>query len=136
MKKLRNTIIYFTGFGLIGFALLLFQFITHDFENNFITSFAITILIISVIQIIRHARIARDEKLLKKYEIRNTEERNIMIAQKAGYYAFLTTIYAEMLIGVVLMFIDRAEMGEIIMSVAALQTFVYAIFLIYLQKKH
>lgn len=136
MKHLKNSILWFTAFGLIGAALLVSQYINHDFDNTFITSFAITVLIISIIKIFNSIRIAKNKNLLKKYEINNTEERTVMITQKAGYYAFLTTVYTEMLVGIILMFTDMFQFAEIIMSIAALQVFVYVIFSIYLRRKY
>ena len=85
MNSIKSRIIYCCVLIVISIALG----VIGGFSNNQnIVSFSIILGILSLIKIFKFLKIKNNEELTKKYEIKMTEEREMFIIYKSGYYAF------------------------------------------------
>ena len=97
-KKMQKRLYYAYAYLLLGAALNIAAFFTHS-NNYFLSSFGSAMLIIGIVRIIRHKRLVSSDKAVKQQEIAETDERNIMLAEKARSWAFAAYI---ILTGIVL----------------------------------
>lgn len=104
-------------------------------ENDFISSFGFVMVIMGLVRIRNYRMITKDEETIRKQEIIETDERNVMIAHRARSAAF--SVYALLLSTVVIvlsLFNMREEAKWIAYSVSLLVVIYWICYLVY-QKK-
>ncbi|MCQ2749739.1 MAG: DUF2178 domain-containing protein [Clostridia bacterium] len=57
-------------------------------KNDYLDAFCSCLIVLGIVMFIKHLRIVKNEKLMKKYTIARQDERNISIATRAGYITF------------------------------------------------
>ena len=98
MNSIKSRIIYCCVLIVISIALG----VIGGFSNNQnIVSFSIILGILSLIKIFKFLKIKNNEELTKKYEIKMTEEREMFIIYKSGYYAFY---FLELILAFIVIF--------------------------------
>ena len=127
-------IIYSTIILLAGISLLILQIMRND-EVNSTTGFASAIIGVSIVRIIQLFRISKNPQLLKKYEINQTEERNITITEKSGRFVLMLTIMVEFIAICFLLLFNKNQLATIISFIAGMQGLIYIIIYFYLSKK-
>lgn len=91
-KKLRKRLHIAIAYMVIGILLTLIAFITKT-NNFFISAFGIGLLVNSILRLRQYRRITRDEQSIKKQQIAETDERNLMIAERARAWVFSFTVW-------------------------------------------
>lgn len=134
MKKIRQKIISFVIIGVVGLGLAITEAIRGG--DGFVLYFGIALALVSIINIIRFAQISKNPEQAKRFENTQNDERYIAIAQKSGWYTFLVSVFAEIIIAVILMFLNLTAIAQTIASIAAVQAFIYSIFAMILYKKY
>ena len=86
-KKLKQRLYIALSYIAIGIALIAADALNH-FENTFIFSFGVTMLVMGVIRLIRHWKITKDDASIRKQELSETDERVRMISERAKSWAF------------------------------------------------
>lgn len=104
-------------------------------NGDFVHGFAVGFFAVSFLKIIQYIRISRNEKMVKKFEMEQKEERLIMLAEKSGRFTLLLTIMAEIIIGFVFMCLGNDSYATLACGAAAVQTIVYVIVYYALAKK-
>ena len=98
MNSIKSRIIYCCVLIVISIALG----VIGGFSNNQnIVSFSMILGILSLIKIFKFLKIKNNEELTKKYEIKMTEEREMFIIYKSGYYAFY---FLELILAFIVIF--------------------------------
>lgn len=106
-----------------------------DFLAGFRTGFSSSLIGYAIVRAVICARTLKDEKKLKALYIKETDERNLMIAQKASSASFLVTIIGLAVGCVIASFFSKL----VLMVLAIVIVFVAAVqigFYIYFSKKY
>lgn len=90
-KKLRKRLYYAVSYLALGILLNIVAAVT-GFENPFLSSFGSCLIILGLVRILRYVRLAKSDSAVKKQEIAETDERNLMLAERARAWAFTLTV--------------------------------------------
>lgn len=90
-KILRRRLYWAVSYLALGIILNTAAFVTAS-ENEFITFFGSALLVMGIVRIVRHVRLVRSSSAMKKQEIAETDERNVMLAEKARSWAYCLTV--------------------------------------------
>lgn len=90
-KILRKRLYWAVSYLALGIILNITAFVTAS-ENEFLSVFGSALLVMGIVRIVRHVRLVRSDAAVKKQEIAETDERNIMLAEKARSWAYSLTI--------------------------------------------
>lgn len=106
-KKMKINMIYYALLVVIGAALAVLQ-LTGYMPDVFL-SFGCAYAACGLAMLIKNGRIMADPEKLKKLEIESTDERNIMIYNKAIRWAYFIFVYAAAAAIMILEFIGMKE---------------------------
>ena len=133
-KKLKVRRITAIIFMVLGVLLIAVAAITKT-DNTFIPSYGLGIAVIGVARLRQLSRITKNEESEKKREIAETDERNILIAQKAKSMAFFLYIILTGIAVIVLSFLKMQETAALVSYPAMLLIVLYWISYLIYQKK-
>ena len=108
LKLLLNTGIAYCVIGVI----LIVADLILNFENHFISTFSITLLLLGILRIVQNKRITKSEKTMHKREVAETDERNKMIAERAKSWSFSCSILLAGIIVIVLSFLGYHDQAQ------------------------
>ena len=91
-KKLKVRLAVAISFIVLG-VLIISAAIFTKAENTFYSSFGFALFVIGIVRVRNYFLIIKSEDSVKKLQIRESDERNVFIAQKAKSYAF--TLYIK-----------------------------------------
>lgn len=134
-KKLQKRLYYAIAHLLLGIALNVTAFLTNS-DNYFLTGFGSCLIVLGIVRIIRHKRLISSERAVKQREIAETDERNLMLAEKARSWAFASYI---ILVGIAVIVLSLASLHEIAQPLSysiCLLVALYWIFFYILRKKY
>ena len=86
-KKLQMRLYIAISYIVIGLALISADALNH-FENNFFFSFGFALVVMGIIRLIRHRKITKSEASVRKQEVAETDERFLMMNEKARSWTF------------------------------------------------
>ena len=86
-KKLRTRKWLAVGYFVLGVLMIVGSFVSRT-ENSFISAFGTALLVCGIARLRNYKRIARDEESIRRQEVLEKDERNIMLAEKARSWAF------------------------------------------------
>ena len=107
-KKLKTRLYIALSYIAIGIALIAADALNH-FENDFFLSFGIALLVMGIIRLIRHRKITTDEASMRKQEVAETDERFLMMNEKARSWAFS---YSIMIAGIAVIVLSLLGMHD------------------------
>lgn len=81
-------------------------------ENVFTSHFGLVIAVMGLVRIRNYRIITRNEETIKKQEIAETDERNLLIVQKARSTAFFIYILLACTVVIILSLFDMSDMGQ------------------------
>lgn len=81
-------------------------------ENMFTSHFGLVIAVMGLVRIRNYRIITRNEETIKKQEIAETDERNLLIVQKARSTAFFVYILLACTVVIILSLFDMSDMGQ------------------------
>ena len=110
-KKLKLRLNTGIAYCVIGVILIVAD-IFMDFENYFISTFSITLLLLGILRIVQNKRITKSEKAMHKCEVAETDERNKMIAERAKSWSFSCSILLAGIIVIVLSFLGYHDQAQ------------------------
>lgn len=134
-KKLQKRFYYAVAYLLLGVALNLTAYLTKS-ENYFLSGFGSCLIVMGIVRMIRHKRLVSSDQAVKKQEIAETDERNIMLAEKARSWAFAAYI---ILAGTAVIILSLASLHDIAQPLSysiCLLVALYWIFFYILRKKY
>ena len=86
-KKLQARLYIAVSYIVIGLLLIAADALNH-FENQFFFSFGITLIVMGILRLIRHRKITRDDASIHRQEVAETDERTLMMIEKARSWTF------------------------------------------------
>lgn len=92
-KKLKVRLYVAVSYIALGLVLILADVLNH-FDNYFFFSFGVTMLVMGVMRILRHRGITKDETSIRKQELAETDERFLMMSERARSWAFSFSLMA------------------------------------------
>ena len=123
--------------GTLSLIVCVIFYICLNKDAGFFLGFGICMIIIGIRGIIRLEALKKDSDKARDYEAKQHEERTVFLATKARALVFVYSIYAEVIIGVILYFIPGARLpGTILCCIPGLQLFAYSIVYNVLNKKY
>ena len=90
-KKLKTRLYIALSYIVLGIVLIAADALNH-FENDFFLSFGIALLVMGIIRLIRHRKVTKDESTIRRQEVAETDERTLMMSEKARSWAFTSSI--------------------------------------------
>ena len=133
-KKLKVRRVTAIVFIVLGILLIAVAAITKT-DNYFISSYGLAIAVIGVARLRQLSRITKNEESEKKREIAETDERNILIAQKAKSMAFFLYVLISGVAVIILSFLRMNEIAAWIAYPVCLLIVLYWISYVIYQKK-
>lgn len=113
-KKIKRHIGLFVGYGVIGIVLVILNY-AKIIENDFFVSFGAALIVVAIVRTVQYIQIIRNEEMMKRREIAEKDERNIMINNKAKSWAFYFYISAAA-VAVIVFAILRMETAMLVLA--------------------
>lgn len=92
-KRLKQRLYVAVAYIILGLTLIAGDFLI-GFENYFFFSFGFALTVMGILRLIRHRKITRDAKTIRQQELIETDERNLMLAERARSWAFSFSVMA------------------------------------------
>ncbi len=105
-------------------------------ENYFISSFGFMFLIYGVTRIGNYLKITRSDETIKKREIAETDERNIMIVHRARSITFSIYIMMSGTAVIILSLLDFQRQAQLVAYTVCALMVIYSICYFILQRKY
>ena len=134
MNSIKRQIIWFSVTGATGLIFL----ITSIFIDNegFIGSIGVGLFIVSGMRILQYRKIMKNPELKKAYEIKQSEERTVYIANKSRSLMFALSIYVEFIAVLIAGILKQNDISTVISIVICIQLVIYLIVFYYYNKKY
>ena len=123
-KRMKIRKITSFTYVILGIAMIAVSLIMKS-ENTFLSSFGFAIFVVGVAQLRRYARITKDEDTMKKYEIAESDERNLAIAAKARGLAFSLYVLVTCVLCIVLHLLEKTLIATVLGGSVCFLIFVY-----------
>jgi len=131
MKTRRNLAILYIVLGAVmvaGAAIV-------KTENDFLSSFGLILAVMGLARFRQYRRITRNEESLREQEIRETDERNVMLIHKARSLTFSLYVLISSVAVIVLSLLDLHTQAQIIGYSVLLLVAIYWITYFILKKR-
>ena len=134
-KKLKTRLYIAISYIVLGLVLITADVLNH-FENTFIFSFGVTMLVMGIARLIRHRKTTKDEKSMRKQELLEKDERSLMMNERARSWAFSFSVMVAGFAVIVLSFLGYQELALPFAWYVCGQIVLYFVFLYIIAKKY
>ena len=134
-KKLKQRLYIAISYIVIGLLLIAADALNH-FENQFFFSFGITLIVMGILRLIRHRKITKDDASIHRQKVAETDERTLMMAEKARSWAFSYSIMIAGIAVIVLSLLGNHDAAQPFAWYVCGQVCLYWICWLILQKKY
>ena len=110
-KKLQTRLYIAVSYIVIGLLLIAADALNH-FENQFFFSFGITLIVMGILRLIRHRKVTKDDASIHRQEVAETDERALMMNEKARSWAFSYSILIACIAVIVLSFMGKHDAAQ------------------------
>ena len=110
-KKLKQRLYIAVSYIVIGLTLIAADALNH-FENQFFFSFGMALTVMGILRLIRHRKITKDDASIRKQELAETDERTLMMAEKARSWAFSYSIMIAGIAVIVLSLLGKHDAAQ------------------------
>ena len=110
-KKLKQRLYIAVSYIVIGLVLIAAGALNH-FENQFLFSFGMALTMMGILRLIRHRKITKDESTIRRQEVAETDERTLMMAEKARSWAFTYSILIAGIAVIVLSLLGKHDTAQ------------------------
>ena len=133
-KKLRTRLYIAISYIILGVALIVTAFITK-MENEYFSPLGFAFAVIGIARVKQYFLISKNEETIKKQEIRETDERNISISNKAKSLSFSLYILLSCVAVIILQIFGKSDLASILgLTVCALLIFYWISYFIIRKK--
>ncbi len=134
-KKLKIRLIISIVLLAIGIGIIITSSILGD-KNNFFSPFGLALATISIVRIRNYFIITKSEERLKKQEIAERDERNLLIANKAKSISFYIYTILSCLSVIALQLLNKNEFATYISMSICVMLLIYWISYLIIRKKY
>lgn len=92
-KKLKQRLYIAVSYIALGILLIAADALNH-FDNYFFSAFGASMLIMGIVRILRHRKVIKDETTIRRQELAETDERALMMVERARSWAFSFSVMA------------------------------------------
>ncbi len=134
-EKIKTRMYIGIALMIIGVVIVISSFF-NLFNNDFLASFGTCFLVIGAVRVMRYTKLLNDDESLKKQEVSENDERNVMIYKEARSLTFVICMLVLAMISVVLYMFDKTYAAKILSYVICLILFVYWICYAIIRKRN
>ena len=109
-KKLKQRLYVNLGWAGIGALFILFWCIRQP-ENTYPISLGIAFVIMGVIRTIQYRQTVKDEQALRQKELAETDERNLMMNERAKSWAFSISVFIAGNLAIILSLLGKQDLA-------------------------
>ena len=110
-KKLKQRLYIAVSYIVVGLVLIAADALNH-FENHYFASFGMTLMVMGILRLIRHRKVTKDESTIRRQEVAETDERTLMMAEKARSWAFSYSIMIAGIAVIVLSLLGKHDAAQ------------------------
>lgn len=132
MKIRQYVAIFYCVLG----AVLILGNLLMDYENHFILPFGIALLIIGVLRMMQNRKITKNEQTMHQREVMESDERNILISERARSWTFIFSVVAAGFIVLVLSVLGYHEQAQPFSWFVCAMIGLYWVFYLILKRKY
>lgn len=107
-KKLKRRLYIAVFYIVLGLIFIVSAFLS-SYDNYFISSYGIALIVMGIMRIIRYRKITADEKNVRRQELAETDERNRMIAERARSWTFSFSVMVAGLAVIILSVLGKHD---------------------------
>ena len=133
-KKLKTRLYFGISYIVLGLALIVVSLVTQS-AHEYLSPFGAALLVIGIVRVKSHIVISRNEESIKKQQIRETDERNLAISNKARSISFNVYIILTSMAIIVLQILRISELATILGGSVCALLVIYWISYFILHKK-
>lgn len=104
--------------------------------NSFISSFGLVLAVMGLARLRQYRRIMKSDETLREQEIRETDERNVMLVNKARSLTFTLYVLFSGVAVIILSLLGRREFAQLISYSVCLLVVIYWVSYLILKKKY
>ena len=134
-KKLKTRLYLAIGYIVIGLLIVLATNLCHA-ADNFLYTFGLIMVVCGVVRLRNHFVMTKDESSIRKQEIRETDERTVMIVQKARSMTFVLYIILAGIAVIALMIAGQEQVAQWISYSICILIAIYWVCYLYFKKKY
>ena len=134
-KRIKMRLLVAVSYMILGLVLIITAVISKT-ENNFIPAFGIALLVMGIIRLIQHRKITRDENTKRKRELAETDERNVMMVERARSWAFSLSIVIAGIGVIILSLLGFQELVQPLAWFVCLMTLLYWLCWLVIRRKY
>ena len=108
----------------------------NGFENYFISSFGFALLAMGIVRIVQYRRISMNEQKMHQREVAESDERNIMMAERARSWAFSFAIMIAGIVVIILSILGYHDQAQPFAWFVCLMVALYWVFYLIARKKY
>ena len=116
MKIVKNKLTFSIILFIVGIICLLVLFLISktlgEYLFGYLSGFAICLIVIEFLMIIKYTRISKNKELVKKIENTKNDERLKQISNAALAITFRISIFAEVIISIIYAVIGKTEISQ------------------------
>ena len=134
-KKLKQRLYIAVSYIVIGLVLIIADALNH-FGNHYFFSFGMTLTVLGILRLIRHRKITKDDASIHRQEVAETDERTLMMAEKARSWAFSYSIMIAGIAVIVLSLLGKHDAAQPFAWYVCAEVVLYWICWLILRKKY
>ena len=115
-NKLKTRLYLAIAYIVIGLAMIVVFNIMEN-SNEFLSTLGLVLVVTGIVRWRNYRRITKTEETMKAQEIRETDERNVAIVQKARNIAFVIFVMVLAIAIIVLQFLNLALYVQVLFAV-------------------
>ena len=134
-KKLKTRLYVAVSYIVLGLLLILADIVINS-GNYYFLSFGLTLTILGILRIFQYRKITRDDKTIRKQELKETDERTRMISERAKSWAFSFSLLVCGIVVIVLSLMGYHDQAQSFAWYVCGMVALYWIFWLILRKKY
>ena len=123
-NKLKTRLYLAIAYIVIGLAMIVVFNIMEN-SNEFLSTLGLVLVVTGVVRWRNYRRITKTEETMKAQEIKETDERNVAIVQKARNIAFVIFVMVLAIAIIVLQFLNLALYVQLLFAVMCVLLAIY-----------
>ncbi|MBQ7000854.1 MAG: hypothetical protein IJN67_07395 [Oscillospiraceae bacterium] len=109
-KKLKQRLYVHLGWAGIGALFILFWCIRQP-ENTYPLSLGIAFVLMGIIRTVQYRQAMKDEQALRQKELAETDERNLMMSERAKSWAFSISVFIAGDLAIILSLLGKQDLA-------------------------
>lgn len=134
-KKMKQRFVIAVSYIVLG-CILVVTGILKGPENSFFSVFGFSLLIMGILRLYRHRKIAATPQAMRKQELAEKDEMTLMIAERARSWSFSLSVTGAGILVIVLQFLGYHEQSQPFAWYVCAMVVLYWISYVLLRKKY